>query len=382
MSGLTSTGFERKRLADIKADIESYLRDSFGQNIDVSPQSVFGQIIGTLSERIAEEWESQENIYSSQYPSTAQGAQLSNVVLYNGIERQSATYSTAEVTLTGVNGTVIPAGSQISVAVTDEIFETDSSATISGTTATVSVTAQSTGPIEAAAGTLTTISTPIFGWTSVTNALDATPGSDEETDAELRIRRSLSTQALGNNLIDSLFGQLSNLDGVVAVVVKDNKTAVPADGIPAYQFMASILGGDDAEIAATIWANTPQGIASYGTTTVVHTDAQGFPQDVKFTRPDDVEIYFKIDIETDSSFPGSGVADIKSAVVAYGEANFKISDDVILSQFYTPINTIDGITSIDLRIGLTPSPSGTSNISIAIDEISRYDTTRVEVNIV
>lgn len=382
MSGLSASGFSRKRLVDIKADIETALKSAFGENIDLDPQSGFGQFVGILSEALSDQWESQENVYNSQYPSTAQGNQLSNVVQYNGIERQAASKSTVTATLSGVDGTIIPAGSQASVAATGDIFVTLSDVTISSGFATVQMEALETGVISAVAGTLTNIETPIFGWTSITNASDATEGQAEETDAELRVRREQSTQALGQNLIDSLFGQLLNLDGVIDAVVKDNKTAVPADGIPAYQFLVSIVGGVDAEIAEAIWKNTPQGIASSGTTTVVYVDDQGFPQDVKFTRPAEVDIYFKVDITTGTEFPGSGSDDIKDAIVAYGIENFKISDDVILSEFYTPINTIPGITTIDLRIGLTPSPTGTSNITIDLDEVSDYDTSQVEVNIV
>lgn len=382
MSGLTATGFERKRLVDIKADIETRLKLIFGENIDLSPQSGFGQFVGIESEAQSDQWESQENIYNSQYPSTAQGVQLSNVVMYNGIERFKASNSTVTGTISGINGTVIPAGSKASVVATGDIFVTLSEATISGGSVAVAMNSEEKGSIEATAGTLTVIETPIFGWVSITNNNDALVGSGEETDAELRIRRELSTQALGNNLIDALFGQLLNLEGVEDAVVKDNKTATPAEGIPAYQFLVSILGGDNDEIASIIWNNTPQGITSAGTTTVVHTDDQGFPQDIKFVRPVEIDIYFKVDITTNGNFPGSGVADIKTAIVDYGIENFKISDDVIRIEFYTPINTIPGILTMDLFIGLGASPSGTSNLVIDLDEVSRYDTTRVEVNIV
>lgn len=382
MSGLTATGFERKRLVDIKADIETRLKLIFGENIDLSPQSGFGQFVGIESEAQSDQWESQENIYNSQYPSTAQGVQLSNVVMYNGIERFKASNSTVTGTISGINGTVIPAGSKASVVATGDIFVTLSEATISGGSVAVAMNSEEKGSIEATAGTLTVIETPIFGWVSITNNNDALVGSGEETDAELRIRRELSTQALGNNLIDALFGQLLNLEGVEDAVVKDNKTATPAEGIPAYQFLVSILGGNNDEIASIIWNNTPQGITSAGTTTVVHTDDQGFPQDIKFVRPVEIDIYFKVDITTNGNFPGSGVADIKTAIVDYGIENFKISDDVIRIEFYTPINTIPGILTMDLFIGLGASPSGTSNLVIDLDEVSRYDTTRVEVNIV
>ncbi len=385
MSGLSAEGFERKRLTDIKTEIETALKNVFGQNIDVTPQSGFGQIIGIFSEAISDQWESQENVYNSQYPSTAQGNQLSNVVQYNGIERQEATNSTVTGTIIGIENTVIPAGSKASVADTGEIFVTLSEVIIPASgTVDASMNSENKGAIVALAGTLTEIETPIFGWTSITNNNAALVGREEETDAQLRIRREQSTQALGQNLVDALFGQLLNIGGVEdAVVISNGSDITSPEGIPPHQFLSAVLGGDDDEIAQTIWKNTPQGIASFGTTTVIITDDQGFPQETKFTRPSDVEIYFKVDITVDTDeFPGTGEDDIKDAIVAYGLANFKISDDVIRSEFYTPINTITGITSIDLRIGLSASPTGTSNISIDIDEISRYDTTRVEVNVV
>ena len=384
MSGLSAAGFERKRLIDIKTEIETALKLAFGDNIDLEPQSGFGQFVGILSEAFSDQWESQENVYNSQYPSTAQENQLSNVVIYNGIERQDATNSTVTATISGTAGTVIPVGSQASVASTGLIFETLSEVIIGGGgSITVAMQSVDTGAIEAAAGTLTVIETPIFGWTSITNSADGLIGRDEETDAELRIRRELSTQALGQNLVDSLFGQLLNIDGVEDAVVISNGTDAPVGGIPAHQFLSAILGGDNDEIANIIWDNTPQGILSFGATTVAITDDQGFSQDVKFTRPSEVDIYFKIDITIDATeFPGTGETDIKAAVVAYGIANFKISDDVIRSEFYTPINETPGVLTVDLFIGLGASPSGTSNLVIDPDEVSRYDVSRVEVNIV
>lgn len=384
MNGLSAAGFERKRLADIKVEIEIALKTTFGENIDLSPQSGFGQFIGTLSEAFSDQWESQENTYNSQYPSTAQGNQLSNVVMYNGIERQDANNSLVIGTLTGVEGTIITVGSQVSVDITGYIFTITSEVIIPvGGTIDISMIAEKTGPIEVAIGTLTVIETPIFGWTGVTNLAEAVVGRDEETDAELRIRRELSTQALGQNLIDALFGQLLNIDGVEDAIVVSNGTDAPVDGIPAHQFLTSILGGINADIADIIWINTPQGILSFGTTTISITDSQGFIQDVKFTRPSEVDIYFKIDITVDTDiFPGTGEADIKDAVVAYGLANFKISDDVIYHDFYTPINSIPGTITLDLFMGLGASPAGTSNLVIDLDEVSRYDTGRVEVNIV
>ncbi|MCP3685800.1 MAG: hypothetical protein GY861_24390 [bacterium] len=382
MSGLSATGFERKRLVDIKSDIEDALKLAFGDNIDLSPQSGFGQQVGIFAEMISNQWESQENIYNSQSPSTAQGTQLSNAVEFNGLTRNPEAFSVVEgVVITGIASTPIPAGSQVSVVLTGFVFQTDSAVVIGGGgTVTVDMTAMIAGPIEAAIATLTEIETPVYGWTSVSNPAAATVGENEETDAELRIRREASVLASGQNLVDSLYGQLLDLDAVTDVVVLDNKTdAVDANGIPARNFLSVVQGGDDDEIAQVVWNNTPQGIQSYGSTTVQVEDAQGFDQDVSFSRPSEIDIYFDITLTVDGDYPVDGDDQVAAAVVAYGEENFLISDDVIYSQFFTPINSIPGILTVVMTMGITPAPSGTSNITIAIDEISVYDVADVGV---
>ncbi len=377
--GLTEDGFERKRLLDILEELETSLKTAFGENIDLTSESGFGQFVGIMSEAFSDQWQSQEDTYNSQYPSTAQSTQLSNVVMLNGIERKEATYSTVTATITGTSGTVIPAGNQASVADTQAVFITQSEVTITAGTIDVEMVAEEAGEISALSGTLTTIETPIFGWTGVTNALDADEGTAQETDPELRIRREDSVSAGASNIADSLYSQLINLDDVEDVYIIDNKTSGTVGGIPAHQFLTTIIGGEDESIAEIIWANTAEGIQSFGSTTEEITDSQGFPQDVKFSRPDDVDIYFKVTITTDSDFPVGGSTDIKEAIVDYGDANFKISDDVIFSKFYTPINTVAGITSITLLMDVTTPVAGSSNISIDVDEVSAFDTSRVEV---
>jgi len=379
--GLSPDGFNRKRLADIKIELEDAYKLVFGDNIDVSSQSVFGQLIGIHSEREADLWEQSEFVYNAFYPSTAQGVQLSNVVTLNGITRQEATKSTVTITCSGTDGTVLPIGSIVSTSDTKEQFVSISAGTISGGSVAIAFESVNDGAIEALSGTLTVIDTPIFGWTSANNINDAVLGQNEETDAELRERRVQSTQALGQNLVDSLFGQLLDLDDVTGALVISNGTdSTDANGIPPHQFLTVIEGGDIEEIANTIWLNTPQGIASYGSLTEVIIDSQGFTQNILYSRPAEIDIFFKVTIVTDASeYPVTGDTDVQEAIAAYGNANFGIADDVILSQFYTAINTVPGIISIDLRIGLLVSPTGTSNLPIDVEEISKYDTTRVEV---
>lgn len=378
--GLTIDGFNRKRLADIKDEKEAAFKLVFGENINLNPQSNFGQIIGIESESEALVWELAEFVYNAFYPSTAQGVQLSNLVTLNGIERRSATFSKVELTLTGADGTIISAGSLVSIPNNTEQFAIDLDVTIASGTATANATAINSGPIIATVGSVIQIDTPIFGWQTVTNAADATEGTNEETDAELRDRRSKSTQASGQNLVDSLFGQLSNLDDVTSARVISNGTdSVDANGIPAHQFLSILQGGSNADIAEAIWINTPQGILSFGAITEQIIDSQNFPQEINFSRATEVDIYFKVTVTTDANYPGSGDGDIADNIKAFGTSTYGIGEDVILSQFYTPINAVPGVVSIDLRIGLSASPTGLSNLAIDFDEIANYDIAFVQV---
>jgi len=127
--GLSELGFLPKRLLDIQAELELDFKTRFG-NIDVDAASVTGQIIGVLSKPLADIWEQLESVYLSEYRASAEGFSLDNVVQYIGITRLPSTRTTVQVGLKGIEGSIIPAGTQVNVEDTGEIFEQDSDITI------------------------------------------------------------------------------------------------------------------------------------------------------------------------------------------------------------------------------------------------------------
>lgn len=377
--GLTKYGFNRKRLDEIKKEKEKSFKNIFGENINLSPQSNFGQIIGIEAESEALVWELAELVYNAFYPATAQGVQLSNLVTLNGIQRKRATYSKVVLRLTGSDGTKIPAGSLVSIPNNSEKFSTDIDVVISSGVATVEATAVNSGKIIALADSITQIDTPIFGWQSVTNLADAKVGTDEETDAELRARRAKSTKSPGQNMADALFAQLLNLDNVSDVRIISNGTdTTSSDGIPAHQFLSIVNGGLNSDIAKTIWINTPQGIMSYGGITEKIVDSQGFEQNIRFSRPQIIDIFFDINITVDSNYPTNGDEDIKDNIIKFGESNNVIGKDIILSQFYTPVNLVRGVISISIRIGTNPR-GGPDNIQMAYNALANYEKSNIVV---
>lgn len=132
MAGLSSAGFEKKTLLEIKTEIEDNFRASFGSFINLLPSSVFQTLIGIFSERESSLWDLAEAIYLSQYPSSAEGVNLDNVAALVGVVRQEAVRSrVSSVFLFGTNGALVPLDTELSVEGNpNAVFRTLANATL------------------------------------------------------------------------------------------------------------------------------------------------------------------------------------------------------------------------------------------------------------
>lgn len=119
--GLTAQGFKAKRLVDIQTDLENQLLAEFG-DINLDPQSIFGQQIGVFSKVLADLWENMEDVYFSQYPNSAEGISLDNVVQLNGITRLAAQQTRVTGVCVGLEGTLINQGALARIPDTGAVF--------------------------------------------------------------------------------------------------------------------------------------------------------------------------------------------------------------------------------------------------------------------
>jgi uncharacterized phage protein gp47/JayE len=141
--GLTPFGFVAKRLADLKQDLENAFIAEFG-DVNIEPQSVFGQEIGVMAKQFADIWENLEDVYFSQYPNSAEGVALDNVVQLNGLTRLPAQRTAVTAVCAGNESTLIPSGSLARIANTNNVFFNPADGVITSTSAyqvTVSVVA-------------------------------------------------------------------------------------------------------------------------------------------------------------------------------------------------------------------------------------------------
>jgi uncharacterized phage protein gp47/JayE len=390
MAGVTDEGFEVETVDSLKTEIENELKNEFGSSFNVRPTSVAGIIIGVFAQKLADLWDAAEAIYGSQYPESAFGQSLDQVAILTGVQRLPATRSTATIGITGTAATVIPALSRIRNSDTNSywrITEDNGDVTIPiGGSITAAVESEDFGEVLGVAGSLDTIDTVVAGWTSVNNAADATLGREVETDAELRSRRASLLVSQGKATVDAIAADVLAVDDVLEAVVFENVTLITdANGVPGKAFEVVLYEeeADSDEIFQAIWDSKPAGISAYGTTVGTAVDSLGADRYVAYTPATTAGIYVSITaVTTGGSFEGltaNLVDSIKAAITAYGDG-LGIGDDVIRIQIIADAMNVEGVydhtgTTLDRYA----APTATSNISIGIREIAKFDTSRIAV---
>ena len=112
--GVTPQGFIPKRLDVITKEIHKDLTKGFGVDTTLNPQSFLNVLVTGFADKIAELWELTQDVYLSQYPSFAEGQSLDNAVQYGGIRRLNEQPTYYPMHCTGIDGTIIPAGTVLS----------------------------------------------------------------------------------------------------------------------------------------------------------------------------------------------------------------------------------------------------------------------------
>jgi hypothetical protein len=114
-------------------------------NVDLSDQSVFGQLIGIMSASNAQLWQAGAALYASSFPEGATGVAVDNILALNNLQRLPEAASVTNPTpvtrtdgvvlyglrLLGTPGTVVPSGTLVSNgAATPVTFSVDAPVTI------------------------------------------------------------------------------------------------------------------------------------------------------------------------------------------------------------------------------------------------------------
>jgi uncharacterized phage protein gp47/JayE len=435
--GLTAEGFFPKTFDVIQAEIDADLRNALGLSVVTG---VLAKLRDIFAERETKLWELAEAVYHAWDPSAATGDMLDALCELTRTLREEATRSLVELHLTGTPATVVTAGSRAATLSTAAQFETLADATIAAAVAWVTATvyavgdivynddriyycitagtsdtgpftededitdgtahwrflgdgtgyvvvdsqAVETGPTEAISGDITTIVTPVGGWTDVINLLDADVGTDVETDGDLRIRRLDEVDAQGLGVPEAIRRVLLLVDDVTFVQVfyndtDDDDTSLGVT-LPPHSVMALVRGGANQDLWDALRTCVGAGIQTFGDTSGSSVDSEGVSHGFSFQRPDEVEIY--IDLEVDyiaADVPSDYQTQMKSKIVTWGDAR-KTGYDVVASAVSAQVFKVDGIHKVRVcDIGTAANPSSAADISIGALQLAVFDTSRITI---
>lgn len=384
--GLTKFGFRRKLYPECVADRIKRARKVFGVNIDTSETSFLGKLIRNLSWDEAYLWELAEDVYNAPFVNSAEGTALDNVGMYLTITRRPATKSKTIVTIYGKDDVIIPKGFKVATK-KGIIFETLEDATISG--GSVDVYAESIGAGKnnnVSEETLTEILNPTLGVDKVINKEASVGGLNIETDNEFRERYKKSYSRVGGSTLPAITAALLDIDKVVDCEVRENVTMETIDGIPPKSVACFVYGGEDIDIAKTIYDNKAAGIQAFGSTIIDIKDNKGSIHHIGFTRAKVEDIYIKLKIKKDRDYRGDEA--VKRAVINYigGKdedgieySGLKLGEDVIQSKVLGRVMCLGGVFDIEAFISKDGKNWQKTNIEIARASIAKTSPDKVVI---
>lgn len=347
----------------------------WGDDLYLEADSQEGQSLAIFAQALYDANQMAVAVYQSLSPQTAMGVGLSQSVKINGMTRKEAQRSSVDVRLVGVAGTTILNGVVSDVA--DNKWNLPSTVIIPDSSEIlVTALAQQSGPITVQPGEVNKIFTPTRGWQSVTNPSASVPGKAVETDAELRLRQTISTALPALSVFEASIASIQTIEGVTAVKGYENDTGeVDSNGIPAHSVCFCVLGGDVNEIAQKIINKKCPGTGLFGNTSVEVVIATGDTVICKFTRPKEVTVNVTVNLTVTRNFSANNITLIERAVTNYINS-LEIGQNVIQNEFYCPIySTSNTFTITDLKIN-----GSYATIEVPFDQKAVAGTVTVNIN--
>lgn len=344
----------------ILAEVQQMFTDAFGDDLDLAPTTPQGRLIELFQRNRTFCIQICALVSNMLNLGRASGFVLDDLGSLFLIERQGATHTTTTVILSGVGGTIIPAGTRLQN--TDgEIFENTISYTLPevapGQTSSVNAEyrAVKTGEIPCPAGTLTTILDHVNGLETATNPAAPVLGTALESDADYRARIKASLNINSIAILSAIKSNLLAVDGVRDSYCFENFESYSKSKdditVPAHSILVCVEGGSKQDVANVIYAKKTVGTGYIESAPTLETasvidEAYGTTYTVRFMRP----ITQAIDVSISVSRQGYSGADLADAV-----------KDAIMRWYNGEIDGVDGIS-----IGKAVSPF---EISAAVSDV-------------
>lgn len=228
---LDENGLQTVTATEITGNLTTGFEAIYGADTTLTPDTPDGQIIGEITQVIIDQSDLMTNIFNMMDPDQAIGVVLDQRVSINGIQRLGATFTITPVSLTF--GQIVPQLQGLDdfptspYTVQDEagnqwqLMVTQSQLAIG--TQSFQFQAANPGQVLTTPNTIVKPVTVVLGVTGINNpATYTTLGVNEETDAQLKVRRLQSVGLASQGYYSSLIAALLNIPGLTSAQIFEN----------------------------------------------------------------------------------------------------------------------------------------------------------------
>lgn len=350
---ITSSGVIVPDTSSVQEQVNQDLLNVFGQDLDLTPETPQGRLSQCLTDYRTNTLAINAQNANQINLRYATGRFLDAIAAFFGLKRRQATSTRVLATVTGIAGTIIPAGTQAQTTAGD-VFYVENNITIGQNgTATGYFLSLEKGAIPCVVGTLTKIVNAVLGWETITNSASAIIGSNQESDTALRIRIENSRYS-GISLLRAIKSKLTNVENVKDCWAYDNytNTSVTYDGITLdpHSIVVVVDGGNNEDIAQAVFEAKTGGtgytaISDQSITENVTDGAFGVQYPVTFNRPslEDFEVAITV---KNVNYDGSDLeADVKQAIINWSEGLVNGVDGLKIGQSVSPFEIAAAVSA-------------------------------------
>lgn len=324
-------GLQTATAPELLQDLETAFRAIYGEDVLLDSSTPDGQWLNILVQKGVDVRGLLMQLYNSFNPDNTQGAVLDQRCALNNVFRKAGTFTTVDVTIvTDRELTLQGLDDQYNnpEATGFTIQDNEGNRFILVNTTELSIgsnecrfRSEQLGQVIVAPHTLTVPVTIVLGVISVDNATSGSLGEDEESDANLKIRRRQSVSIGSFGYLNGLQGALLQLDGVNDAKVYENYTSsTDANGTPGHCIWVVMDGGATDEIAQTIYSKKCPGTNMRGAITYDITTPAQTTFTAKWDNVADEDFYIKFNIKPIAT----GISFNLDAIKAYIQNNIDL----------------------------------------------------------
>lgn len=394
---ITSNGIIVPDTSTIQEQVEQDFKNALGQDLDTTPETPQGRLIQLITDyrtntlAINAENANQINL---RY---ATGRFLDAIGSFFGVSRIGAKSTRVLANVVGVQGTVIPQGSQAQTTDGD-VFYAENSITIgSSGTANGYFLSLEKGAIPCDVNSLNTIVNAVLGWESINNTASAIIGINTENDIDFRARIEAS-RVSGISLMSAIKARLANVPNVLSSFAYDNyeDTSITYDGITIdpHSILVVVDGGTNQAVSEAIYKAKTGGtgytaITGQSVSEQVIDGSYGVPYTVTFNRPDVIPFKVAIDVSR-NVYTGADLEDnIKQAIIDWSKGLVNGVDGLKIGQNVSPYEIGAAVSAVipeiyvkSVEIALVGQAFGTSELTFTIAEIGQIIESNITVTVI